>query len=75
MALARWDFPAPLVHALCVERGRGEERFDSMTCGTPISLFVDMKFGGFCFGPAAGVEEICWANKNRGEHLNPKWEL
>ena len=44
-----------------------------MTCGTPISLFVDMKFGGFCFGPAAGVEEICCANKSRGEHPNLKW--
>ena len=32
-------------------------------------------FGGLCLGVAAGVEEICWANKSRGEHSNKKQGL
>jgi hypothetical protein len=37
-----------------------------------MSLATDVDLGGLCFGVAAGVEEIYWANKSRDEHPNEK---
>ena len=36
-----------------------------------MSLTVDVDFESFV-GAVAGVEEICWANKNKSEHPNKK---
>ena len=41
-----------------------------MTLGSPMSLADDVDLGGLCLGDAAGVEEICWANKSRDDHSN-----